>query len=158
MAETEHDLQKRIIKWARDWPDIYPEVQRLHMVNNESLVSYIPKARQMAFRQHLRNLGMLAGVSDLFLPALRVVDGQVKGGLYMELKRPGTKDVRKALTEHQDAWLKALQADYMCYAVSSFSGATKCITHYLSQPHPREVFHEFYRLRQPDGVVASTPR
>lgn len=140
MPETEHDLQKRIIKWRDTMTPLQPELERLHMVNNEALVSYVPKARQMAFRQHLRALGMLSGVSDLFLPAQRVVDGIPRGGLYLELKRPGTKNMEKALTKHQHYWLRLLADDYMCYAVCSFNGATKCITHYLEQPHPREVY------------------
>lgn len=146
MPETEHDLQKRIIKWRDTMAVMQPELERLHMVNNESLVSYIPKARQMAFRQHLRGLGMLSGVSDLFLPAVRVVDGNVRGGLYLELKRPGTKNISRALTANQHHWLDLLADDYMCYAVASFNGATKCITHYLSQPHPKEVFDELHRV------------
>jgi hypothetical protein len=138
--ETEHDLQKRIITWRDAMGPQYPELERLHMVNNEALVSYVPKGKQMAFRNHLRALGIISGVSDLFLPALRFVDGSVRGGLYLELKRPGTKDIKKALTPHQDAWLKAMSTDYMCYAISTFNGATSAIMHYIKQPHPREVF------------------
>jgi hypothetical protein len=147
MAETEHDLQKRIITWRDAMEPQYPELGRLHMINNESLVSYIPRARQMAFRNHLRCLGMVAGVSDLFLPALRFVDGSVRGGLYLELKRPGTASIQKALTPSQDAWLKALSADYMCYAISTFNGAINAIQHYIAQPHPKEVLHGHHCLR-----------
>jgi len=136
MPETEHELQKRIITWARAMEPQHHELERLHMVNNEALVSYVPKGRRMAFRRHLIAMGLVSGVSDLFLPAIRCVDGGVRGGLYLELKRPGTKSIRKALTEHQALWLADLAGDYMCYAVSSFNGATKCILHYLEQPHP----------------------
>lgn len=140
MPETEHDLQKRIITWRDAMCPQYPEMERLHMVNNEALVSYVPKGKQMAFRSHLRALGLVAGVSDLFLPVMRVVRNHIKGGLYLELKRPGTKDLRKALTPHQEAWLKALSGDYVCTVTSSFNGATEAIMAYIKEPHPREVF------------------
>lgn len=140
---TEHDLQKAIIRWARQLAFQYPELDRLHMVNNESLASHIPASRRPAFINNLKSLGMIFGVSDLFMPALRLCGHTCKGGLYLELKRPGT-NLEKALTDNQDKWLRLLSADYACMAANTLEGAQGAIMDYLSNPHPQEVLNELY--------------
>ena len=132
----------------------FPDLKRLHMVNNEALVSYVPKARQMAFRQHLVSLGLISGVSDLFLPAPRYMYGSVYGGLYLELKRPNTKDLQKVISDNQDGWMREVMDDYACFVVSSYDGAKDAIISYLANPHPQEVIDEFNRIRKSNRGLA----
>ena len=117
---TESDLQKAIIMWADTMEDKWPELKWLH---------HIPNGGKRDGREalSLKRQGVKAGVCDLFLPVRRAN----YGGLYIELKRPGT-NAEKELSDTQIEFLRFAQVQMFATMVSSdFEDVKRCIVEYL---------------------------
>jgi len=117
---TESDLQKAIIMWADTMEDKWPELRWLH---------HIPNGGKRDGREalSLKRQGVKSGVCDLFLPVRRAN----YGGLYIELKRPGT-NAEKELSDKQIEFLRFAQVQmFATMASSDFEDVKRCIVEYL---------------------------
>lgn len=109
----EHHIQAQIIEWSKYKQDIGPYL--IHIPNG----GYRKPSEAAKFKR----MGVLAGVSDLFLakPSKRA------HGLWMELKRPGNK-----LTKAQEEWFSLmLNQGYEAKTVHSLDDASRIIQKYL---------------------------
>ncbi len=74
-AKSEHEIQAEIVKTAREYALLHPELSLLHAIPNGGQRSVITGAR-------LKAEGVLVGIPDLCLPVPR----GGSGALYLEVK------------------------------------------------------------------------
>lgn len=107
---SERDEQVALIRWARAWEDVHPEL---------ALLFHIPNGgwRHKATAGRLKAEGVKAGVPDLFLP----VPSDHHHGLFIEMKWGKNKP-----TETQQVWLSALRSEgyltRVCYSAEEAKG------------------------------------
>jgi len=82
--KTEHDEQKTLFEWAAYNWNKYPELEFMFAIPNGG-------KRDVVTAKRLKDEGVKAGVSDIFLPAIRWSDpsGSMAiryGGLFIEMK------------------------------------------------------------------------
>ena len=87
MNHNESDHQQALFQWAKLAQGQHPELKLLHAIGNGGKRNVIEAAR-------MKREGVLAGVSDVFLP---VAKGEFHG-LYIELK------VKKGKTSPSQKW------------------------------------------------------
>lgn len=109
--------QQAVIKWARFNRQQWPCLERLLSIPNGAHTT--PKNRARLVRE-----GLIAGVSDLFLPHAS------KGhhGLWIEMKKVGGH-----VDEEQVAWLLAMKSEgYEVSVCYSWESAVQIIKDYLA--------------------------
>lgn len=115
---SEDQEQELVIQWRDIMANQYPELRRLfHIANGGS--------RHPAEAQKLRRMGVVPGVSDLFLPVSR------KGyhGLWIEMK----KQRGGRLSEYQKDWLEGMNKEgYMAVRANGADEAIKILEDYLA--------------------------
>lgn len=106
MIHLESNEQKAVIKWARLAQREYPCLKWLHCSLNGIKFSSVKQAARM------KSEGMVSGISDLFLPQPKIIDGKmIYAGLYIELKRPKVAGLQKGT-------LSQAQKEFIEYANS----------------------------------------
>lgn len=116
MRHLEDTEQIGLFQWAAYQSGKYPELERLFHIPNGGKRD----AREAA---RFKQLGVKAGVPDLFLPAAR---GEFHG-LFIEMKAEKGK-----VSKNQREWLKALEGQgYLCKVCFGFEEARKTIVDYL---------------------------
>jgi hypothetical protein len=111
---SEHSIQATFVAWCRAHSD-----PRL------GLIIAIPNGARRTWWERKTNLelGLLAGVSDLFLP----VANNGSHGLWLEMKRPGG-----VLTEAQHNWFTRMRRQgYRCECCRSLDEGITAVTEYL---------------------------
>ena len=118
---TEHEEQKKVIKWAWRASKIWPELSRLFAVPNGA-------KRSQAEAAWAKAEGLRPGVPDLLLPVRRA--GTV--GLALEMK--STSKTARVSPEQTD-WLRYLESAGWVTAVPRGSDAAiKILEEYMSRP------------------------
>lgn len=118
---TEHEEQKRVIKWAWRASKVWPELSRLFAVPNGA-------KRSQAEAAWAKAEGLRPGVPDLLLPVRR--GGFV--GLALEMKST-SKTAR--VSEEQKDWLQYLQtAGWYTAVPRGAEDAIKMLEVYMSRP------------------------
>jgi len=119
---TEDDHQEKIFDWANSNLDKYPELELLYANMNGV-------RRSKRYTAKLKRRGMKSGIPDMFLPVSR----HDYNGLYIELKRPKTKEHNKGYTSSaQRKWMSNLKkqgyAAIVCYGSEE---SIEILKHYL---------------------------
>lgn len=110
----ESDLQKNCVKWFRF---AYPQFIIFSIPNGGS--------RNVIEAVRLKDEGVLAGVSDLFIPK----PTRTFGGLFIEMKAPGGK-----VSEAQKSFMiKMLSLGYECKVCHSFDEFREAVDNYLAE-------------------------
>ncbi len=118
---TEHEEQKKVIKWAWRASKIWPELSRLFAVPNGA-------KRSQAEAAWAKAEGLRPGVPDLLLPVRRA--GAV--GLALEMK--STSKTARVSTA-QTAWPQYLEsAGWVTAVPRGADAAIKIIEEYMSRP------------------------
>lgn len=108
MTQLEDQIQIALIKWLRE---VYPDVCVFHIPNGG--------LRNKREAKKLKDMGVLAGVSDLFFPDLSI---------WLELKNEKGK-----LTKDQKSFLHDREnlGDYICLVAYGFKDAKEQLIPYL---------------------------
>jgi len=122
MTEDEH--QEKIFDWASEHLQMYPELELLYANMNGV-------RRSKRYTAKLKRRGMKAGIPDMLLPVAR----HGYHGLYIELKRPKTKEHNKGYTsKDQRRWIASLKkqgyAVFVCYGHAE---SISILVHYLEK-------------------------
>ena len=116
MRYLESTEQINLFQWARLAKQQYPELSLLHAIPNAGKRNVIQGAR-------MKREGMLAGVSDVFLPVAR----QGWHGLYIELKVKGN-----TTSASQKWWIeKTTKQGYYSVVCYGWVEASEVIKRYL---------------------------
>src|SRR5262245_17474366 len=100
--ELERPHQVALIKWVRAIQDAYPVLKLLYAVPNGG-------GRNLRVAKKLQAEGVLAGVADLCLPAVR----RGYHGLYLEMKSE-----EGVATEEQKEFLRGVSAEGYCAVIA----------------------------------------
>lgn len=123
--ESEHALQKHIIRRCALMSGRYPDLEWLHAIPNGG-------HRSKAAAGKMRAEGQKKGVPDLCLPVPRRAGDRLYHGLYLELKKAGG-----APSEDQREWLLHLhRSGYAAHVANDPDTAVKLILDYLSLSPP----------------------
>lgn len=115
---TESNEQIALFQWAAYSRGKYPELELLHHIPNGGKRDAKEAAR-------FKREGVLAGVSDVFLPVAR---GKFHG-LYLEMKAKGGK-----LSDHQRWWIQQVtKQGYLAEVCFGWEEAKNVIVSYLEQ-------------------------
>jgi len=118
----EHEIQAEVIRWAKMYEGIYPELWLLHAIPNGG-------KRNLKEAVKFKREGVKAGVPDLFMPVARMG----YHGLYIEMKN---KEGR--LTANQQEWHERLKKqNYAVMTCYSDIEAKEQIVKYLNS---QEIF------------------
>lgn len=116
MIPTEEEEQKTVISWCRIHEGRWPELRLIHHIPNGGKRS---KSEAASFQA----MGVLPGVSDLFLPVRRAWHP----GMYLEMKA-----LDGSLTKEQKAFLTAVaEQGYFACACWGADAAMFVIERYL---------------------------
>jgi hypothetical protein len=121
---TEHELQTRVINWARNNATWAPCLEWLHAIPNGAQYG---ADRHLAIIQNnkLKAEGLTPGICDLFLP----FPARGYHGLYLEMKSPGKlNDVRPG---QRDFMTYAESVGYLCEVHDSSEAAIEALEWYL---------------------------
>jgi hypothetical protein len=124
MKNKEHDLQAAFIDWCG-----WKQIKVFAIPNASKWFGKIPKTRTsspFALLKWLEAEGLEKGVPDLFIPYVRKVGTQIKGGLFIEFKN----EEGKASREQMD-WLNFLSEEYLTVMVRTTEDAIGFTQHYL---------------------------
>ncbi len=118
MIYTEEQEQILVFAWARMQEGAWPELRLLHHIPNGG-------KRTKAEAARFKNAGVKAGVPDICLPVAR----HGYHGLYVEMKAQ-----KGRVSEHQESWLNALQAQgYQAVVCFGADAAIQTIKDYLME-------------------------
>lgn len=113
---NESQEQIALFQWAGYFTNKYPELELMHHIPNGG-----KRAKTTAVR--LKKEGVVAGVSDVFLPVAR----SGYHGLYIEMKAKGGK-----LSDNQKWWIKAtMDQGYKSIVCFGWEEARDVIVEYL---------------------------
>ncbi len=117
---SEDTEQIQVMNWAHWHTEKYPELKWLHHIPNGGSRNRIEAAK-------LKEMGVKAGVSDLFLPCPK----GIYCGMYIEMKYGNNRH-----TDRQKEFLNDM-AENGYFAVTCYSAddAIKAIEEYVSFPH-----------------------
>ena len=125
MIRTEAEEQEAVIRWAFLESGWRPELRMLFHIPNGG-------TRNKREAVHLKELGVKAGVPDLFL----AVPWDGFHGLFIEMKR-ASKTAR--VSPEQREWIQALTENgYRAVVCYGFEQARDAIINYLEGRHPRD--------------------
>ena len=123
MIRTEAEEQAAVMRWAFLESGWRPELRMLFHIPNGG-------SRDKREAVHLKELGVQAGVPDLFLPVPR----NSFHGLFIEMKR-NAKTAR--VSPEQKAWIQALtEQGYRAVVCYGFEQARDAIVKYLAMEVP----------------------
>ena len=118
MRHAESDHQQALFQWAKLMQAQYPELKLLHSIPNGGKRNKIEAVR-------LKKEGVLAGVSDVFLPVSR---GKYHG-MYLEMKVKGGK-----LSDNQKWWMsETTKQGYLSIVCYGWQEASETIKRYLEE-------------------------
>lgn len=109
----ESDIQKNCVRWFRF---AYPQLIIFSIPNGGS--------RNVIEAVRLKDEGLLAGVSDLFIPK----PNRISAGLFIEMKAPGGKPTLSQVSFMQ----KMLSLGYECKICHSFDEFREVVDNYLT--------------------------
>ena len=99
-SPSEHDEQAGLFAWAAREEEVYPELRNLFAIPNGG-------KRHPAVAVQMKEEGQKAGVPDCFLAAARCEGGQIRHGLFVELKQ---SDRSNHPSHAQREWFERLRA------------------------------------------------
>ena len=146
-VKSEDTEQIQVMNWAHWYTKQYPELKWLHHIPNGG-------SRNRAEAVKLQQMGVKAGVADLFLPSPK----GIYCGLYIELKYG---DNRK--TARQKEFLADMAANgYFAVTCYSADEAVRVLEEYVTLPHGfvRDDVREYVGLSMGgpiDGCTMSIP-
>lgn len=119
MNHIESDHQIALFQWSKLSQSKYPELSLLHAIGNgNARTSAIQGAR-------MKREGVLAGVSDVFLPVSR---GKYHG-MYLEMKVKGGR-----LSDNQKWWIaEVTKQGYLAVVAFGWVEAKEVIERYLGE-------------------------
>jgi len=130
---TEHGHQSALICWT-ELPETklnYPDARKIFAINNNAGMGDGKKGAMRGMRA--KQAGVKAGVPDLFLP----VGNQWANGLFVEMKRPDLKPVRRGaggVSDAQNAFLRTARKDgYGALVCYGWEEAAESIRDYLDE-------------------------
>jgi hypothetical protein len=125
---TEHGHQAALFCWRASALVEYPDLKWMFAIPNGGQRGIVNATR-------LKAEGVRAGVSDIFLPVVRMGQGRYYAGLFIEMKKPSVRPKRSGaggVSDDQSEFGKAVQAQGYGYAVCySWEEARDVITAYL---------------------------
>lgn len=121
-AGTEHSQQCAFFCAIREYQSAYPQLAFIHAIPNGG-------QRNVATASRLVAEGVKSGVPDVFFPFAN--NGW--HGLYLEFKRPGSKEKTKGKTsKQQDLWAQYLiSQNYLYFVVYEYLTAVQVVLNYL---------------------------
>ena len=135
---TESAEQMKVVEWCRitDWKRRESGLEAYGL----ELIIHIPNGglRSKSEAARLKAMGVLPGVSDLFLPVMAMDDqGETYGGLWVEMKgldERGKKDGR--VSKEQADWLERMRRrGYRAVVAFGADEAIRAIAEYVGSRH-----------------------
>jgi len=122
---TEDEHQELIFEWVDSHLDTYPLLKLLYANMNGV-------RRSKRYTAKLKRRGLKSGIPDMFLPVAR----HGFHGLYIELKRPKTKDHNAGImSTSQKMWNRELMDQgYACMIAYGHQEVISLFEHYFAEP------------------------
>ena len=125
---SEHSHQVALFAWCALNVGVYPELKWYHAIPNGGSRGDDTKTRAIRGGQ-LKAEGVKKGISDTLLPVRKLFNNEVKSGLYIEMKKPGSLNKQFSEQIEFGEFVESQGFIYVC--CDHWEKARDCLIFYL---------------------------